>query len=238
MYHREKGAAGTVRGVLCDWDLAYDPENPYPFEQRTLQVDPNANINKDDIVIEKHDKDHVGPCYRTGTGPFMALDLLEAGRVPFHLYRHDLESFFFVLVWFCAVFDPETHTFGHIKNWENSDLASVGINKRYFLQNRNAQKTIFANISLEYRSLMSTWIRRLLRMFESVNVIEHAKLEQIAKEEEWSEDEGSAMENSMSNDNTRRIAEIEQIQRSRNEAVTYDKFMKYLDVDVVKDQAN
>ncbi|KDQ23742.1 hypothetical protein PLEOSDRAFT_1108228 [Pleurotus ostreatus PC15] len=35
----------------------------------------------------------------TGTGPFMALDLLIGAEPPSHLYRHDLESLFYVFVW-------------------------------------------------------------------------------------------------------------------------------------------
>lgn len=46
---------------------------------------------------------------RTGTIPFMALDLLDApglgGEVQ-HLYRHDLESFFWVLMWLCHPYRP------------------------------------------------------------------------------------------------------------------------------------
>jgi hypothetical protein len=35
---------------------------------------------------------------RTGTKPFMAIDLLRPDP-PVHMYRHDLESLFYVLVW-------------------------------------------------------------------------------------------------------------------------------------------
>ncbi|KDQ23778.1 hypothetical protein PLEOSDRAFT_1108264 [Pleurotus ostreatus PC15] len=57
-------------GILNDWDLASD----------VIPSGPHA----------KH---------RTGTGPFMALDLLTDDDPPTHLYRHDLESLFYVLVW-------------------------------------------------------------------------------------------------------------------------------------------
>lgn len=57
-------------GILNDWDLASD----------VIPLGPHA----------KH---------RTGTGPFMALDLLADDDPPTHLYRHDLESLFYVLVW-------------------------------------------------------------------------------------------------------------------------------------------
>lgn len=36
--------------------------------------------------------------HRTGTKPFMAIDLL-SDNPPHHLYRHDLESLFYVMLW-------------------------------------------------------------------------------------------------------------------------------------------
>ncbi|KAF8512014.1 hypothetical protein BU17DRAFT_96662 [Hysterangium stoloniferum] len=39
---------------------------------------------------------------RTGTKPFMAIDLLRQSPPPRHLYRHDLESFFYVLLFFVS----------------------------------------------------------------------------------------------------------------------------------------
>jgi serine/threonine protein kinase len=42
--------------------------------------------------------------HRTGTQPFMAIDLLTPNRTV-HMYRHDLESMFYVLVWITSRFD-------------------------------------------------------------------------------------------------------------------------------------
>ena len=41
---------------------------------------------------------------RTGTKPFMAIDLLQPDP-PVHMYRHDLESMFYVLVWITSRFN-------------------------------------------------------------------------------------------------------------------------------------
>ena len=71
MYYRTKD--GTLMGVMNDYDLS----------SLATSVGPEGNE-------------------RTGTVPFMALDLLtpegQRGEVK-HLYRHDLESFIWVLVW-------------------------------------------------------------------------------------------------------------------------------------------
>jgi hypothetical protein len=62
-------ADGRIYGVLNDFDLAvYWNKRREPSKQRT------------------------------GTKPYMAIDLLDNMHVP-HLYRHDLESFFYVIVW-------------------------------------------------------------------------------------------------------------------------------------------
>lgn len=227
MFSRDNSSSGSVRGVLCDWDLAYDPEDPYATERKQLEKssESTSEIDRDTIVIKEHSDEHVGPRYRTGTGPFMAVDLLTPGDVPPHLYRHDLESFFYVLVWFCAVFDPETCTLKHLVNWESQDLVSIGKNKRHFLSNADVQFQIYKRIHAQYQTLAPTWIAKLRPLFELVNVIEWHKLEQLgvqkmqAKIWGW-EIDPSALEK-----------EAQDIEQARNEAMTYEKFMCCLGYD-------
>ncbi|KAI0781948.1 hypothetical protein C8Q75DRAFT_544591 [Abortiporus biennis] len=71
----------------------------------------------------------------TGTQPFMAMDLLKkAGRkggIP-HLYRHDLESFIWLLVWYSA---PKTETYGtplDIISWATGTAENCGKDKNAF----------------------------------------------------------------------------------------------------------
>ncbi|KAI0069341.1 hypothetical protein K474DRAFT_1561329, partial [Panus rudis PR-1116 ss-1] len=61
---------GSVSGVLCDWDLSDTKDT----RQRAR--------------------------YRTGTGPFMAVELMVSDTTPVHRYRFDLQSFYFLLCWF------------------------------------------------------------------------------------------------------------------------------------------
>lgn len=219
MYRR---VGSTVQGVLCDWDLAYDPENPYPPEDITLVADPNSKVNKDQVVIEKCDKEHVRLCYRTGTGPFMALDLLAVGRVPLHLYRHDLESFFFVLIWFCAVFDPETHTFGHLKNWESSDLVSIGLQKRHFLEENPIFDQVLRRVHTEYGSLVDTWCQRLRRLFKTVNVTKRCQML------DYTDLMNDAYKAGNQDEYQYYAEKIRTVQRERDEWVTFDRFMSCL----------
>lgn len=93
--------------------------------------------------------------YRTGTPPYMAHELL-LGTNPTHLYRHDLESLFYIMLLMCG-----RHTIGYMVDkdgkeagrrvvmrreslrpysaWfgENS-YASLGKDKYYFLSKRGA----------------------------------------------------------------------------------------------------
>lgn len=76
---------GQKIGVLTDFDLASD----------------ESVVSKDDVATPVN-------MFRTGTQPFMALDLIEPGKAaPRHLARHDLESFLYVLVWQTSRYDDK-----------------------------------------------------------------------------------------------------------------------------------
>lgn len=66
-----RSASGQVYGVLNDFDLA-----------------------------SRLDIEHDGPTsnQRTGTRPYMALDLLDSNQPSVHRYRHDLESLFYIIL--------------------------------------------------------------------------------------------------------------------------------------------
>ncbi|TFK21746.1 hypothetical protein FA15DRAFT_548134, partial [Coprinopsis marcescibilis] len=64
---------GTSKGVLNDWDMA-------------TRIDSNTQDPGS------------SPQSRTGTLPFMACELL-LNKPPPHFYRHDLESFVYILLW-------------------------------------------------------------------------------------------------------------------------------------------
>ena len=78
----------TKRGVLNDWDLSYDGHSG-------------------------GDEGHVAGGERTGTLPFMALDLLSdeawKGNVQ-RLYRHDLEGFIWILPWVFLQYEGSERT--------------------------------------------------------------------------------------------------------------------------------
>jgi len=78
---------------------------------------------------------------RTGTIPFMALDLLsdkgQRGEVQ-HLYRHDLESFMWVLVWVALRYKDGQllpRKIRHFDKWATVDAEQCGKEKFFFLTN-------------------------------------------------------------------------------------------------------
>ncbi|KIK58613.1 hypothetical protein GYMLUDRAFT_45217 [Collybiopsis luxurians FD-317 M1] len=73
----KRDTKGNVLGVLNDFDLASCP-------------------GQSDQPSSKH---------RTGTKPFMAYDLLKSSWLRGHMYRHDLESLFYVLLIICCHYE-------------------------------------------------------------------------------------------------------------------------------------
>ncbi|TCD63012.1 hypothetical protein EIP91_006104, partial [Steccherinum ochraceum] len=151
-----------VVGVLTDWDLAALIEDDptvaaNPPTGREADKEP-GELDDDSLLafIEQQwgEKERT----RTGTSPFMALDLLEQGAIPPHRYRHDLESFFWVLVWFCAVFDPVHHTVGVIPSWQRRNVVDVGTAKKNFLFNRADFNETFVKTHPNFRYFVSSSI--------------------------------------------------------------------------------
>ncbi len=95
----------TKHGVLNDWDLSY---------------------------YEPLSRGKAGG-ERTGTLPFMALDLLsdEAWKGNMQrLYRHDLEGFIWVLPWVFLQFEGSKRTNCQLAGWETGDFDRCAMAKR------------------------------------------------------------------------------------------------------------
>src|ERR1700710_2714791 len=120
VYHRDvsppnlmwrKDKKGNLLGVLNDYDLS------------SLRITQGPQGNE-----------------RTGTVPFMALELLtkggQRGEVE-HLYRHDLESFMWVLAWVCLRYkDGNLRTSDRpLDEWATQEAFTVGKEKSFFLDN-------------------------------------------------------------------------------------------------------
>lgn len=111
MYRRND--QGHVCAVLNDWDLGIDAQG--------------ADMTHTGVEV-------------TGTVPFMAIDLLTQkaldGKVAI-LYRHELESFIWVLVWRVCCYDNGTLVRAVPQNfhsWDVHNLVACGYMKRAFLE--------------------------------------------------------------------------------------------------------
>ncbi|KAH8113844.1 hypothetical protein DFH11DRAFT_1510030 [Phellopilus nigrolimitatus] len=98
-------ADGSVVGVLNDWDLS-------------KSGDSTGQSSKS----------------RTGTRPFMAIDLL-VPNPPAHLERHDWESMMYVIIWIACRFESGGHETNRkaLESWLDPDFEKVKNGKRGFL---------------------------------------------------------------------------------------------------------
>ncbi|KAG6834143.1 hypothetical protein H0H93_011580 [Arthromyces matolae] len=138
---------GHIRGVLNDWDLA-------------SRIDEHGPENE----VSTHAIAH-----RIGTIPFMARDLLVDDTPPPHLYRHDLESFFYILVW-AAVNDnfgadePRKIDLVIASEWDADTLRRAKAHKTDFICNPSTKKMIIQRV-LPTCTILVPWIYSLWSLF-------------------------------------------------------------------------
>ena len=169
--------------------------------------------------------------YRTGTGPFMAIELLRLGPTPRHLYRHDLESFFWTLSWFCAGFRPDKNEVDIIPSWHQGNLVDVGFAKTQFVDHKDVFMRIFSQTHEAYKPFVySGWIQYLVDLFQ---LAQQASLQmQIAVE-------AYERVRDLPNPQVRAVrlaharARLDSARKELQDLITYESFMMYLNIDVV-----
>ena len=230
-----------VYGVLCDWDLAEaqtDEDLPsIPSHEHLRPADAvksAAHAQSDDNA--KPQELQVKPRYRTGTGPFMAMDLLRPSLVPpKHLYRYDLESLFYILVCVCVALDLKKKAFRRLLVWEQKTLEDIGRNKKQFFQSIAQYREFFANCDVALRPLVEgkkSWAYGLWYPFSMIeNLYDRILAQQVnpppPETEPTSEGEEEAVKE------VRGIAargqeEAERLAVLREQTITYSTFMRVL----------
>jgi len=135
---------GRSKGIVNDWDMASHLDDAGEVPLSTAR-------------------------HRTGTIPFMARDLL-VDKPPAHIYRHDLESFYYILVWAVVHFDLKNkrrHRNHHkLADWDASTLDQVRKVKRSFIQSRQESYDIFDVTRKEFTELRTQWLEPLRRLFK------------------------------------------------------------------------
>ncbi|RXW17820.1 hypothetical protein EST38_g8038 [Candolleomyces aberdarensis] len=131
---------GRVVGVLNDWDLASRTDHlgfvPYPDSIR-----------------------------RRGTHIFMAIDFLIPAKRPVeHFYRHDLESFFYILIWVAIHYNFETKApdpvHPLVKSW-TEDSEKNALSKLRILRDDASAQEIFAHVKPEFSGVLEDWVKPL-----------------------------------------------------------------------------
>ncbi|KAL1725822.1 hypothetical protein EV714DRAFT_220517 [Schizophyllum commune] len=145
---------GQAVGVLNDWDLACFVNEHGISEAATTQ-------------------------HRTGTGPFMALDLqyvtANGKLVPqYHRYYHDLEALFWLLVWAVLHFDITNKRRLECKmpQWgEGSWSDAASFKTSFILGDHNVRRDCLAQALPPYKHLVMHWVRPLAVLFRNARFV-------------------------------------------------------------------
>ncbi|KIK61461.1 hypothetical protein GYMLUDRAFT_243636 [Collybiopsis luxurians FD-317 M1] len=135
MFRRSSDKEQSIYGVLNDFDLS----------SRLGQMDqPSSN-------------------HCTGTKPFMAFDLLDADWPKGHMYRHDVESVFYILLILCCHYNNLKHSLLSDKrpylDWFTSrDVAVSSQKSRLFL----SRSTLHVQ---PYFADFTEWLTKIIRQF-------------------------------------------------------------------------
>ncbi|KAI0076025.1 hypothetical protein K474DRAFT_1314311 [Panus rudis PR-1116 ss-1] len=177
----------SVEGVLCDWDLSATkaelgvptPVNAKIEDKEAETADARGTESQHPSALkpsqlkDEEARPRQKPRYRTGTGPFMALELLKCwnGMTPVHEYTFDVQSFLYVMCWMCAAHDPETKTIGVIPQWLNKRFADTYTAKVNFLDQKVEREAVFRKAHSSYRPLIDSWVKKLVPMFSDAHEI-------------------------------------------------------------------
>jgi hypothetical protein len=138
----EQIADGSFRGVLNDFDLA---------------------VRLDTLAEEGHSSLH-----RTGTLPFMAVELL-TDQPAKHLFRHDLESLFYVVVWIAAHYDQKGEDVHRdaLSSWQTGGLQAIMASKLHFAGVPSALNGL--KMATYYEPLKAAWLKPLADIIFSLH---------------------------------------------------------------------
>ena len=185
MFYRKNG---RVIGVLSDWDIARLRSDIEDDERKDIRLREEADAKAAASGPENRRSRKKVVRDIAGTIPFVAIDLLKKEGTPIHTYRHDLESFFWLLVWFCVCHDPENRRMGRIREWETGELNEVAELKVKFVNDEgNIYQKMTPTDYPEYREIMEGWGTQLRLLLMEARTAE--------MEEDFQRATGKRMEN-------------------------------------------
>ncbi|KZT64321.1 hypothetical protein DAEQUDRAFT_39492 [Daedalea quercina L-15889] len=162
----------------------------------------------------------IKPRYRTGTGPFMAVDLLRDGSPPLHKYRHDLESWFYVYVVTAATYDPPQKRFRKLPQWEQQSLVLIGDSKHKFLLQRREWLKVVKDAHSDFHPLLrnKSFLIRLWQQFGHIELSYFTGVENMERMR-TPDDQGTSADDD---------EQMKRMEEERDASMTYSKFMEIL----------
>ena len=146
MFKRDADS-NSAKGVVNDWDMA-------------------SHLGDKGEVLTSTAR------HRTGTLPFMACDLL-VNKPPVNIYRHDLESFFYILIWAAVHFDIKNKkrlpTHPDLQEWDDDSIKIVGGAKAWFFFAYARAEATFFHVRDEFSDVLDSWIIPLWRLVYKAN---------------------------------------------------------------------
>lgn len=190
-----------IFGILNDFDLSV--------------------ILKDDKVLPAASSKR-----RTGTATFMAYKLLNTRRSVEHLYRHELESFLYIMVWTAVGYKgrklPERKK-DPLMGWRVGDWRSIYDKKVVFFSSESESEGIMGEITEKYE-MMRDAIIELHSIFQSAFgaaiVMEAQAQMRIMR---------SLREGDVETDEIKRES-VEKVQQLLSDALTWDKVSHLFDL--------
>jgi hypothetical protein len=156
---------------------------------------------------------------RTGTLPFMAIDLLEKNP-PLHGYRHDLESFMWVILFHIGQYRDGKFVgkSGPYYQWLLGDRPIILLEKMHIRENKQVPEAQPA-----FRPLLH-WIKKMARMFLKASFVASMQESGVELDESDELDLESASGK----------FDLE----SAGGRITFEKFQKILDMGIFSDSPN
>lgn len=225
VFHRTP--TGIV-GVFCDLDIPDGIEEVLQVgQEEPLIVNQSQHERSEKTVREEEFQERLiddqsdskyKRKYLTGMVPFMALDLLASVPAPTHLYRHDLESFFWVLTYFVATHDLDRHALRCIISWMDTNPQRIRRSKTQFLTKVSYREGILDRKNPQYEGFVDKVLLRLYILFKIVEIKRRTLM--ISHIGYW---KSLARQSELAQ--AYYAKDIERISKSRNNLVPFDQFM-------------
>ena len=138
-----------------------------------------AVLNDFDLAVST-DSTSTSSKHRTGTKPFMAIDLIHPDPTV-HMYRHDLESMFYVLVWITSRFhNGQEIAHPPLQEWADNSGATLLEKKNLFIMSvpphRTAQFESFGHWVVSMQNMMHDGFWTRTRYLSEVGLAESPNL--------------------------------------------------------------